>query len=123
VRAGNWERVWRGICPMAYLPPPEDGEMMVWPLSSRGRDEKPLAALSHQTALRLFELGDFNAAKIHITVPPTFRRNSRHPKQLSCIGPNLCLPMSPTYPRIEMGTSIYHESPVNAGVFSQYISL
>jgi hypothetical protein len=47
VRAGNWERVWRGICRMAYLPPPEDGEMMVWLLWSRGRDEKPLAALSH----------------------------------------------------------------------------
>ncbi len=80
VHAGNWERVWRGIYRMTHLPPPEDGEMMVWLLWSRGRDEKPLAVLSHQTALSLFELGDFNPAKIHIIVPPTFRRNSRPPK-------------------------------------------
>lgn len=77
VRAGNWERVWRGIYRMTHLPTPENGEMMVWLLWSRGRDEKPLAAMSHQTALSLFELGDFNPAKIHMTVPPKFRRNSR----------------------------------------------
>lgn len=80
VRAGNWERVSRGIYRLAHLPPPEDGEMMVWLLWSRGRDEKPVAAMSHQTALSLFELGDFNPAKVHMTVPPTFRRNSRPPK-------------------------------------------
>lgn len=80
VQAGNWRRVWRGIYRMTHLPPPEDGEMMVWLLWSRGRDEKPLAALSHQTALSLFELGDFNPARIHLIVPPKFRRNSRLPK-------------------------------------------
>jgi predicted transcriptional regulator of viral defense system len=36
--------------------------------------------MSHQTALSLFELGDFNPAKIHMIVPPTFRRNSSPPK-------------------------------------------
>jgi predicted transcriptional regulator of viral defense system len=80
VRAGNWERAWRGIYRISHLPTPEDGEMMVWLLWSRGRDEQPLAAISHQTALSLFELGDFNPAKVHLTVPPTFRRNSRLPK-------------------------------------------
>ena len=78
VRAGNWERVWRGIYRMAHLPPPEDGEMMVWLLWSRGRDEKPLAAMSHQTALSLFELGDFNPQKIHMTVPPTAPDGTPH---------------------------------------------
>ncbi len=82
VRAGNWERVWRGIYRMTHLPLPEDGEMMVWLLWSRGRDEKPMAAMSHETALSLFELGDFNPAKIHMTVPPTFRRNSCLPKSV-----------------------------------------
>ncbi|MCI0538043.1 MAG: hypothetical protein L0Z50_22735 [Verrucomicrobiales bacterium] len=82
VKAGNWERVWRGIYRMAHLPAPEDGEMMVWLLWSRGRDEKPLAAMSHETALSLFEVGDFNPAKIHMTVPLTFRRNSRAPKSV-----------------------------------------
>ena len=68
VHAGNWERVCRGIYRMAHFPPPEDGEMMAWLLWSRGRDEKPLAAMSHQTALSLFELGDFNPAKVHMSV-------------------------------------------------------
>lgn len=83
VRAGNWERVWRGIYRITHLPSPEDGQMMVWLLWSRGRDEKPTAAVSHQSALSLFELGDFNPAKIHLTVPPTFRRNSRLPKAVT----------------------------------------
>ncbi len=82
VRAGNWERVWRGIYRMTHLPMPEDGEMMLWLLWSRGRDEKPVAAMSHETALSLFEMGDFNPAKIHMIVPPTFRRNSRLPKSV-----------------------------------------
>jgi predicted transcriptional regulator of viral defense system len=82
VRAGNWERVRRGIYRMTHLPLPEDGEMMLWLLWSRGRNEKPMAAMSHETALSLFELGDFNPAKIHMTVPPTFRRNSSLPKSV-----------------------------------------
>jgi len=82
VRAGNWERVRRGIYRLAHLPAPEDGEMMAWLLWSRGRDEKPRAAMSHETALSLFELGDFNPARIHVTVPRTFRRNSRVPKSV-----------------------------------------
>jgi predicted transcriptional regulator of viral defense system len=82
VRAGNWQRVRRGIYRTTHLPLPEDGEMMVWLLWSRGRDEMPRAALSHETALSLFELGDFNPAKIHMTVPLTFRRNSRVPKSV-----------------------------------------
>ena len=80
IRAGNWERVWRGIYRMKHWTPPEDGEMMVWLLWSRGRDEKPLAALSHQTALSLLELGDFNPGKIHLSVPRNFRRNGPPPK-------------------------------------------
>jgi predicted transcriptional regulator of viral defense system len=83
VRVGNWERVWRGIYRITHLPSPEDGQMMVWLLWSRGRDEKPTAAVSHQSALSLFELGDFNPAKIHLTVPPTFRRNSQLPKAVT----------------------------------------
>ena len=80
VRAGNWERVCRGIYRMAHFLPPEDGEMMAWLLWSRGRDEKPVGAMSHQTALSLFELGDFNPAKVHMSVPETFRRNRPTPK-------------------------------------------
>jgi predicted transcriptional regulator of viral defense system len=83
VRARNWERVRRGIYRMAHLPPPEDGEMMAWLLWTRGRDERPVGAMSHHTALSLFELGDFNPEKIHMIVPPSFRRNSRPPKMVA----------------------------------------
>ena len=34
---------------------------------------------SHQTALSLYELSDLNPAKLHMTVPTHFRRNSEIP--------------------------------------------
>ncbi len=46
VKAGNWERVWRGIYRMAHLPPLEDGEMMVWLLWSRGSDSSSIPTLA-----------------------------------------------------------------------------
>lgn len=80
VRAGNWERIWRGIYRLHHYPSPEDGDKMAWYLWSRGRDGHPVGAYSHETALSLFELGDFNPAELHMTVPPTFRRNGPVPK-------------------------------------------
>lgn len=42
VRAGNWERIWRGIYRLRHYPSPEDGDKVAWYLWSRGRDEKPM---------------------------------------------------------------------------------
>ena len=80
VRAGNWLRIQRGIYRLADLSPAEDGFTPAYLLWTRGRDEKPVGVLSHETALSYFQLGDFNPPKIHITVPPGFRRNSPTPK-------------------------------------------
>jgi predicted transcriptional regulator of viral defense system len=80
VRVGNWERIQRGIYRLTHLSPPEDGLTPAYLLWTRGRDDQPVGALSHETALSYFELGDFNPAKIHITVPVGFRRNSPTPK-------------------------------------------
>jgi predicted transcriptional regulator of viral defense system len=80
VRAGNWERVQRGIYRLAHLSPPEDGFTPAYLLWTRGRDDKPTGVLSHETALSYFDLGDFNPSKVHITVPAGFRRNSPPPK-------------------------------------------
>ncbi|MBX3732865.1 MAG: type IV toxin-antitoxin system AbiEi family antitoxin domain-containing protein [Verrucomicrobiae bacterium] len=80
VRTGNWERIWRGIYRLRHYPWPEDGDKVAWYLWSRGRDEKPVGVYSHETALSLFDLGDFNPADMHMTVPPTFRRNGPVPK-------------------------------------------
>jgi predicted transcriptional regulator of viral defense system len=80
VRAGNWLRIQRGIYRLAHLSPAEDGFTPVYLLWTRGRDDKPVGVLSHETALSYFQLGDFNPPKIHISVPPDFRRNSPTPK-------------------------------------------
>ncbi|MGH9622129.1 MAG: type IV toxin-antitoxin system AbiEi family antitoxin domain-containing protein [Bryobacteraceae bacterium] len=48
-------------------------------LWSKNRDEVMEGVYSHQTALSLHELPDLNPARIHMTVPPHFRRNSEIP--------------------------------------------
>jgi predicted transcriptional regulator of viral defense system len=80
VRTGNWERVQRGIYRLTHLSPAEDGLTPAYLLWTRGRDDKPVGVLSHETALSYFNLGDFNPSKIHLTVPVGFRRNSQSPK-------------------------------------------
>ena len=80
VRTGNWERVQRGIYRLSHLSSAEDGLTPAYLLWTRGRDDKPVGVLSHETALSYFDLGDFNPSKIHLTVPVGFRRNSQSPK-------------------------------------------
>jgi len=80
VRAGNWRRIQRGIYRLADLSPAEDGFTPAYLLWTRGRDDHPIGVLSHETALSYFQLGDFNPPEIHLTVPPSFRRNSPSPK-------------------------------------------
>jgi predicted transcriptional regulator of viral defense system len=80
VRTGNWERIQRGIYRLVHLSPPEDGRTPALLLWTRGRNDQPVGVLSYETALSYFNLGDFNPAKVHITVPVGFRRNSPTPK-------------------------------------------
>jgi len=82
VRTGNWERIQRGIYRLTHLSPAEDGLMPAYLLWTRGRDDKSVGVLSHETALSYFDLGDFNPSKIHLTVPASFRRNSQPPKSV-----------------------------------------
>ena len=82
VRTGNWERVQRGIYRLTHLSPAEDGLTPAYLLWTRGRDDKPVGVLSHETALSYFNLGDFNPSKIHLIVPAGFRRNSQPPKAI-----------------------------------------
>ena len=83
VRTGNWQRIQRGIYRLAHLSPAEDGFTPAYLLWTRGRDDKPVGVLSHETTLSYFQLGDFNPSKIHITVPAGFRRNSPTPKAVA----------------------------------------
>lgn len=82
VRAGNWIREHRGIYRLRNFPSPERPDLMLWFLWSRDRNDVPQGVYSHDTALALYDLSDVNPAKLHMTVPKWFRRNSAVPKAL-----------------------------------------
>jgi predicted transcriptional regulator of viral defense system len=76
VNAGNWIREHRGIYRLADFPTAERPDLMLWYLWSQNREEVPEGTYSHSTALSLHELSDLMPAKLHMTVPKVFRRNS-----------------------------------------------
>ena len=82
VQAGNWVREHRGIYRLASFPRGERPDLMLWSLWSRDRSETVQGVYSHQTALSLHELSDVMPAKLHMTVPKSFRRNSEIPSVL-----------------------------------------
>jgi predicted transcriptional regulator of viral defense system len=82
VQAGNWIREHRGIYRLASFPRGERPDLMLWSLWSRNRKEAAQGVYSHQTALSLYDLSDMMPAKLHITVPKSFRRNSEIPRVL-----------------------------------------
>ena len=55
---------------------------MLWSLWSRNRKEAAQGVYGHQTALSLHDLSDAMPAKLHMTVPRSFRRNSEIPRVL-----------------------------------------
>jgi len=79
VQVGNWIREHRGIYRLALFPLTEHPDLVKWSLWSRNRNEAIEGVYSHQTALSLHELSDLNPAKLHLTVPTRFRRNSEVP--------------------------------------------
>jgi predicted nucleotidyltransferase len=66
---GNWIRVDHGIYRLKNFPAAKHEDLMRWWLWSRKK-----AVLSHETAAALYDLGDLLPAKIHLTVPPDFRK-------------------------------------------------
>ena len=79
VQVGNWIREHRGIYRLALFPPAEHPDLVKWALWSKNRDEEMEGVYSHQTALSLYELSDLNPARLHMTVPSHFRRNTKIP--------------------------------------------
>jgi predicted transcriptional regulator of viral defense system len=82
VQAGNWIREHRGIYRLSSFPQGERPDLMLWSLWSRNRGEVAQGVYSHQTALSLHDLSDVMSAKLHMTVPKSFRRNSEIPRVL-----------------------------------------
>jgi len=79
VTAGNWIREHRGIYRLALFPATDRPDLVLWALWSRNRNEEVEGVYSHHTALSLYDLSDLNPAKLHMTVPTGFRRNSDIP--------------------------------------------
>ena len=67
-RAGNWHRIDRGIFRLADWIPDAHDELARWNLWSKGR-----AVVSHDTALSVYGVGEFESPRIHLTVPTGFR--------------------------------------------------
>jgi predicted transcriptional regulator of viral defense system len=79
VQVGNWIREHRGIYRLALFPATDRPELALWALWSRNRNEEVEGVYSHHTVLSLYDLSDLNPAKLHMTVPTDFRRNSEIP--------------------------------------------
>jgi len=82
VRSGNWVREGRGIFRLKQFPVAEEADLVLWSLWSRDRSDQPTGVYSHETALRIYDLSDVMPAKLHMTVPRSFRRNAPVPSVL-----------------------------------------
>lgn len=68
VDAGSWLRVGRGLFRVAEWIPAEFDDLCRWMLWSRGR-----GVVSHETALWMHGIGEFETARVQITVPVGFK--------------------------------------------------
>jgi predicted transcriptional regulator of viral defense system len=71
VGAGNWLRIDRGLFRLAEWVPDLHDDLARWTLWSRGR-----GVVSYETALAVHGIGEFESARVHLTVPPGFTRRA-----------------------------------------------
>lgn len=67
VAAGNWTRVDRGLFRLTEWIADVHDDLARWTLWSKGR-----AVVSHETALAVHGIGEFETARVHLTVPLQF---------------------------------------------------
>lgn len=67
VQAGNWWRSDRGLFRLVEWAPGIHDELARWTLWSRGR-----GVVSHETAMSVHGIGEFESRQVHLTVPPGF---------------------------------------------------
>lgn len=67
VAAGNWLRIDRGLFRLAEWIPDRHDDLARWTLWSKGR-----GVVSHETALSVHGIGEFESARVHLTVAPGF---------------------------------------------------
>ena len=67
VAAGNWLRIQRGLFRLTEWIPEVHDDLVRWSLWSRDR-----GVVSHETALAVHGIGEFESARVHLTVPAEF---------------------------------------------------
>lgn len=67
VSAGNWLRIDRGLFRLAEWIPDVHDELARWTLWSKGR-----GVVSHESALSVHGVGEFESPRVQLTVPPRF---------------------------------------------------
>ncbi len=72
---GNWVQVKRAIYRLKNYPYPQRDDLVVLTLLSHDRTGEPQAVVSHESALAIHQLSDANPSRIHLTVPPGFRKH------------------------------------------------
>ena len=82
VDGGHWIREHRGIYRLRNFPYDSPVEYTLWHLWSCNRVGEPQGVYSYETALTIYDLSDLNPAKLHMTVPPSFRRSAPTPSIL-----------------------------------------
>ena len=70
-RRGNWVRVDRGLYRLFVWPVGVHDDLVRWTLWAG--DE---AVVSHETALNVHEIGEFNPARVHLTAPRGFSKRA-----------------------------------------------
>jgi predicted transcriptional regulator of viral defense system len=79
---GNWIREGYGVYRIADYTAADRPDLVLWSLWSRDRAGKPQGVFSHETALSIHELSDVMPARLHMTVPLSFRRSAKTPAVL-----------------------------------------
>jgi predicted transcriptional regulator of viral defense system len=82
VKRGDWHREARGVYRLTDYPPTDRPDLVLWSLWSSDLSGQPRGIYSHDTALSIYDLSDANPSKLHMTVPPTFRRRGLIPRTL-----------------------------------------
>jgi predicted transcriptional regulator of viral defense system len=72
VHVGNWERVGRGLFLLEESPAGPHDDLALWTLWSRGR-----GVVSYDSALAVYEIGEFESGRTHLTVPRGFSMRHR----------------------------------------------
>src|SRR5260221_5020528 len=74
LRSGNFQRIGHGLYRLPEVPLAQTDDFVRLALWSRNQNDVIQAVASHETALGLHGLSDVIPSRIHLTVPPAFRK-------------------------------------------------